>query len=334
MEWGAQVDDQFNQNMIMLFVKVWKWGLNGFRITVAQKQEADRLKMDDMILSAIFVKHIKYLRNQYKKLLKDPNALVNEQEKNTRSVSLQRKTEKRQKHLMAMGVVPCYVDAFENRYANSDDEVDVNPTFPEISINFSKYPFWRSPIANNFIDFIEGHKVHSTVRITGAKGRAPRGNKARPRQRRDPPVIDYDAVAPSGLPEDWYNPVFLAKCTFTDLLALKMAPRMFPQHGNFLSILPATNDVTLYDDEGVASIPPHVSNVPLAESQGSKQPPEFPQARHLNFENHTVFVWPKDNEHPVAGPSTSRSHQTTDDDPETDLEMEHDSLFDGSDDEL
>ncbi|KAH9814554.1 hypothetical protein DFH28DRAFT_1082762 [Melampsora americana] len=294
MDWGAHVDDQFNQTMIQFFLKVWKWGLTGVRFTVAATEEATRLNLTDMHLTAIYVKHFKYLRVMYKKLIKDKDVLVTEQEKNSRSVALQRKTEKRQKHLMDMGVVPCYVDAFENRYCNSDDEVALDST--QRLVNYSKHPFWRSPIASKFIDFVEDHKVNSVVRIVGAKGRAPKGNAPRPRYRRDPPVIDYDAVAPSGLPEDWYNPAFLAKCTFADLLALKMAPRMFPLRGNFLSIVPDTNSVTLYNPEGTPFMPPHVSDIPLNESQGSKPPQEFPNDTKYDFQNHPVFTCEKSGE--------------------------------------
>ncbi|KAH9823204.1 hypothetical protein DFH28DRAFT_1078265 [Melampsora americana] len=305
MDWGAHVDDQFNQLMIQFFVKVWKWGLSGNRFKQAAKEEALRIKMDDMILTAIYVKHFKYLRGLYKKLIKDKDALVIDQERNNRTVALQRKTERRQKHLMAMGVVPCYVD------------VDPSARTP---ISYSKHPFWRSEIASN-------HKIDSVVRIVAATGRAPKGNPPRPRHRRDPPVINYEAVAPSGLPEDWYNPAFLGKCTFVDLLALKMAPRMFPQQGNFLSILPATNGVTLYNKDGTPSIPPHISDIPLNELQGNKQPQEFPHASQYNFQNHPIFCWPeKDNSSPVAGPSTSKG--PCDD---NDLDMDHNSLFDGSD---
>ncbi|KAH9815209.1 hypothetical protein DFH28DRAFT_1082508 [Melampsora americana] len=307
MDWAAHVDDQFNQTMIQFFLKEWKWGLTGVRFTVAATEEATRLNLTDMHLTAIYVKHFKYLRVMYKKLIKDKDVLVTEQEKNSRSVALQRKTEKRQKHLMDMGVVPCYVDAFENQYCNSDDEVALDST--QRLVNYSKHPFWRSPIASKFINFVEDHKVNLVVQIVGAKG-----------------LIDYDAVAPSGLPEDWYNPAFLAKCTFADLLALKMAPRMFPLRGNFLSIVPDTNSVTLYNPKGTPFMPPHVSDIPLNESQGSKPPQEFPNDSRYDFQNHPVFSWPAE-----AGPSTSKAAPL---DVNEVVNMEHDPLFDGSDSDL
>ena len=55
---------------------------------------------------------------------------------------------------MAMGVLPCFVDAFENRYANSEDEVETDPTFSELEIAWNKIPFWRSGTATQFVDFI------------------------------------------------------------------------------------------------------------------------------------------------------------------------------------
>lgn len=90
MDWGANVQDQFNQFMIQFFVKVWKWGLIGNHFRPAAKQEFLRIEQDDMIMAAVFVKHFKYLRTQYKKLIKDSNALVEEQANNSRSVALQR----------------------------------------------------------------------------------------------------------------------------------------------------------------------------------------------------------------------------------------------------
>ncbi|KAH9807771.1 hypothetical protein DFH28DRAFT_912833, partial [Melampsora americana] len=92
MDWGAHVDDQFNQLMIQFFVKVWKWGLTGNWFKVAAKQAAIKIKMDDMILTPIFVKHFKYLQGSYKKLIKDKYALAIEQEKNTKGVALNKFT--------------------------------------------------------------------------------------------------------------------------------------------------------------------------------------------------------------------------------------------------
>lgn len=231
------------------------------------------------------------------------------------------KTEDRQKHLMAMGVVPCYVDAFENRYVNSDDEIDVDPTFPDIDIRFAKVPFWRSEIATQFIDFIEKHKSNIIPRIAGLKGRPHRGNQPRPRRRREPPVIDHDALAPSGLPEDWYRPEFLARLTFQATLELKMGPRMFPASGNFLSILPTTSNVTLYDPEGKHFMPSHISNIPLAQLQTNQV---MLDAALLNpafqFQNHALFQMP---EAPEASTSASKPPP---DNPES---SEMNSLFDG-----
>ncbi|EGG08746.1 uncharacterized protein MELLADRAFT_104553 [Melampsora larici-populina 98AG31] len=288
MDWGAHIEDQFNQLMIMFFVKVWKWGLNLNRFLPAAKQEAIRINMDDRILAAIYVRHYKYLKTQYKKLMTNGNALLEEQARNWIGVALRRKTEERQKYLMAMGVVPCYVDAFKNRYVNSDDKVKPNPTTPDSEIGYSKVPIWQSEIATQFIDFVEKRRRASLPRIAGLRGKSARGNKLRPRQRRDPPVIDHDALAPPGLPEDWYSPAFLAQLTFEDILDLKMAPRMFPDSGNFLSIIPTTLDVTLYDKSGEASMPPHISNIPLSQ----RGPPmnTFPGSPEFQFINHPLFL--------------------------------------------
>ncbi|KAH9820132.1 hypothetical protein DFH28DRAFT_885850 [Melampsora americana] len=332
MDWDANIEDQFNQLMIMFFVKVWKWGLNLNRFPLVAKQEAVRFNMDDRVLAAIYVRHYKYLRTQNKKLRTNGNALVEEQARNSISVALRRKTEDRQQYLMAMGVVPCYVDAFANRYVNSDDEVEANPSAPDSEMAYSKVPSWRSQIATDFIDFVEKRRRASLPRIAGLKGKPKRGNKLRPRQRRDPPVIDFDAMAPPGLPEDWYNPAFLAQLTFEDILALKMTPRMFPDFGNFLSIMPSTLDVTLYSKSGEASMPNHIANIPLSQRS---QIMDFPDAPEFQFRNHPVFIRPAETTHPaettpVPGPPGTSTQAPID---ESEL-MEHDSLFDGSDDEL
>lgn len=90
MDWGAHIDDQFNQIMIQFFTKVWKWGLTTYRFKPAAKKEAERLNMEDKILAAIYVRHYKYLRTQYKKLIVNPDALIIEQARNSQSVALLR----------------------------------------------------------------------------------------------------------------------------------------------------------------------------------------------------------------------------------------------------
>lgn len=221
---------------------------------------------------------------------------------------------------MAMGVLPCFVDAFENRYANSEDEVETDPTFSELEIAWNKIPFWRSGTATQFVDFIEKQQTFNPSRNTtpGLKGRPRRGNKARPRRRRSPPVVDYTAIAPPGLPEDWYNPEYLGRLTFEDVLKLNMRPRMFPASGNFLSIIPSTIDVTLYNQSGQASIPPHVSNIPVASCTTGIT---FPNSPQFEFINHPIFSVPPQ-QTPASGSSAN---------PEESELMEHNSLFSGSD---
>ncbi|EGG12839.1 uncharacterized protein MELLADRAFT_58735 [Melampsora larici-populina 98AG31] len=340
MDWGAHIDDQFNQIMIQFFVKVWKWGLNSFRFPPAAKKEAERLEMNDKILAAIYVRHYKYLRTQYKKLVLNDNALIEEQARNSLSVALLRKTEDHQRYLMAMGTLPCYVDTFENRYVNSDCEVEPDATFPQYEIEYAKVPFWQSPIATQFIDFIENHRSTTKSVTPGFKGRPKRGNKARPRRRRNPPVVDYDVKPPPGLPEDWYNPEYLALITYEDILDLEMGPRMFPPSGNFMSIFPSISDVTLYDKSGEACIPPHLLNFPLAPFMTGRTFPECPQ---YDFVNHPLFNMPPRSanaEQPTPGssanaqqptPGSSANVQRSAAMEESEFMMEHDSLFDGSD---
>lgn len=164
-------------------------------------------------------------------------------------------------------------------------------------------PFWRSELATQFIDFLETHRSTVIPRLVGLNGRPRRGAKPRPRRRRQPPLIDYDTIPPSNLPEDWYNPAYLARLTFEDTLKLKMAPPMFPASGNFLCILPSTKDVTLYDSAGTAFIPPHLSNIPLSQSQASQILSESALKNpQFNFTNHTLFS---------AGTSASASAETS-----------------------
>ncbi|KAG0143268.1 hypothetical protein CROQUDRAFT_96464 [Cronartium quercuum f. sp. fusiforme G11] len=88
LDWFGNFDNQFNQLMAQFFLKVWKWGLRSNWFTVAAKEEAQRIHFDDVVLTAIFAKYFEYLKSNYKKLCKNTNALVMDQQKIMLSAAL------------------------------------------------------------------------------------------------------------------------------------------------------------------------------------------------------------------------------------------------------
>jgi hypothetical protein len=301
------------------------------------------------------MKHFKYLKTVYKKMSKNPNALVEQAKKNALSMSLSRvnafllnssfcsilfflssyiqshsfqKSESRQDMLMDLGVLPSYVETFSNRYCNSDDEVEIDSSHHNTEVRFSMKPYWRSEDASAYVDWIERHREESELRrITGIGNRPQNGSRPRPRSRRDPPVIDTSAVAPAGLPEDWYRLDFLVNLPFAKLLELDIQPPMFPLSGNFNDIIPKRPaDVIIYKDRSPV-LPPGMTAFP----QVLLGKPTFDAEDFYRQHHHSTG--------PVPGPSgagTSNSAAQSTSVPENPAEeselMDHDALFSGSDD--
>ncbi|KAG0139230.1 hypothetical protein CROQUDRAFT_137231 [Cronartium quercuum f. sp. fusiforme G11] len=127
LDWFGNFDNQFNQLMAQFFLKFWKWGLESNWFTVTTKEDPWRIQFDDVVPTAIFAQHFEYLKSNYKKLCKKNNALVMDQQKNTLSAALLQKSKRHQSFLMDCGVLPCYVDVFDNRHVNSNDEIEEDP---------------------------------------------------------------------------------------------------------------------------------------------------------------------------------------------------------------
>ncbi|KAH9444045.1 hypothetical protein KEM48_011159 [Puccinia striiformis f. sp. tritici PST-130] len=241
MDWNRHYDDRFNQIMCQFFIRVWKWGLAFGRFGPLVQNEAASLDMDELILMAIYWRHSKSLRRYYKRGQKGDETLASDQAKNTQRQSLKRKSVLRQLYLQQQGVHISFIEPFDDKDANSDDEITVVNDTPVAS---PKSPFWRSQRATEFIDWIEAKRRSQRISTTTLNKKMTYGVKAtlRPRHRPNPPIPDPDALIPTGRPEDWYRPEFLATLTFADRKKLEVRPPIFNSIGDFDYILPQTEE--------------------------------------------------------------------------------------------
>ncbi|PLW19785.1 hypothetical protein PCASD_20812 [Puccinia coronata f. sp. avenae] len=152
MDWDKHYDDRFNQIMCQFFLRVWKWGLASGRFGPLVQNEAANLDMDELTLMAIYWRHTKSLRRYYKRGQKGDEALVADQAKNTQRQSLKRKSALRQIYLQQQGVDMHFIDPFDDRDANSEDELVISNGIP---VSSPKSPAWRSQRATDFIDWVE-----------------------------------------------------------------------------------------------------------------------------------------------------------------------------------
>ncbi|KAG0140344.1 hypothetical protein CROQUDRAFT_12656, partial [Cronartium quercuum f. sp. fusiforme G11] len=245
-DWLANWDDCFNQIISQFLLKVWRWGLLSNRLGIELKVEAQEMQDSDRKMMAILYSHFHYLRDLYKACLKDPGFLTMTREHNTKAVAL-----KRVNCLIDMGVKEEYVGLFDNKYVASDDEEDFveNLTGVKIKVRFSKVPFWRSVKGTQFMDWIDAKKLaDSQICVTGLRNRPKQGAQVTPQARRAPPVIDYKAPVPLGLPIDMYDGNFLQGLIFAKRQALKVDPPIFDGVNNLEDIIPKTDDdVVVYD---------------------------------------------------------------------------------------
>ncbi|EGF98634.1 uncharacterized protein MELLADRAFT_113383 [Melampsora larici-populina 98AG31] len=121
-----------------------------------------------------------------------------DQAKNTQRQSLKRL------YLQNQGVHISFIEPFNNKDANSDNELVMHNDSP---LALAKVPAWRSQKATDFIDWIEARRRAQWVSTTTLQQKKKYGVKAtlRPHQRSQPPIINEKARIPIGLPEDWYS---------------------------------------------------------------------------------------------------------------------------------
>ncbi|WAR62921.1 hypothetical protein PtB15_18B3 [Puccinia triticina] len=132
------------------------------------------------------------LRRNFKRGQKGDATLAQDQEKNTQRQSLKRKSIAHQLYLQEQGVHARFVEPFDNKYVNSDDELALDNNTP---IALSKTPTWRSEKATAFIDWIEARRRAQRVPTSILAKKINYGSKAliRPRKRPDVPIFDDQA---------------------------------------------------------------------------------------------------------------------------------------------
>ncbi|KAH9822267.1 hypothetical protein DFH28DRAFT_948170 [Melampsora americana] len=257
MDWERHYNDRFNQIMCQFFLKVWKWGLAFGRFGPLVQNEAAKLEMDELVLMAIYWQHTKSLRRYYKRGKKGEEILTVDQAKNTQRQSLKRKSVVRQLYLQNQGVHLSFIEPFDDKDANSDDELVIQNDSP---LALAKVPAWRSQTATNFIDWIEARQRSQRISTTTLWQKKKYGVKAtlRPRQRSNPPIIDEKARIPIGLPvEDWYSGDFLSSLSYADKKALEIRPAIFTMIDDFSFILPQMSETFHAHDSEV----PHIVTV-------------------------------------------------------------------------
>ncbi|KAI9603635.1 hypothetical protein KEM48_000396 [Puccinia striiformis f. sp. tritici PST-130] len=106
---------------------------------------------------------------------------LHDQAKNTQRQSLKRL------YLQQQGVHISFIEPFDDKDTNSDDEITVVNNTPVAS---PKSPFWRSQRATEFIDWIEAKRRSQLISTTTLNKKMTYGVKAtlRPRHRLNPPI--------------------------------------------------------------------------------------------------------------------------------------------------
>ncbi|KAI7957552.1 hypothetical protein MJO28_004647 [Puccinia striiformis f. sp. tritici] len=235
MDWDQNWDNRFNQIMSQFFLRVWKWGLACNRFGLPAQHEASKINMDEHTLMAIYWRHCKSLRRYFKRGKKGGEKLAQDQTKNTARQSLKRKSVARQLYLQQQGVHPNFIEPFDEKSVNSDDELVVED---EVVVALAKTPFWRSHKATAFIEWIERRRRTQKV-VIGKTGGF--GNQAalRPRRRPTPEIVHENCRIPVGLPQDFYSEAFLQTLSFADKKLLEIGPNLFDMIDDFDFIIPA-----------------------------------------------------------------------------------------------
>ncbi|KNZ48373.1 hypothetical protein VP01_5710g1 [Puccinia sorghi] len=168
MDWDQHWYNQFNQILCHFFIRVWKWGLayNCFGL-IAQK-EAAQINMEDHTLMAIYWRHAKSLKCYYKRGKKGQQTLAEDQEKNTQLQSLKHKSIGRQLYLQEQGIHPRFIEIFDDKFINSDDEMTYKDN---VEIAAPKNPVWCSARATEFIDWIEKKRRNQKEEAGGSQDR-------------------------------------------------------------------------------------------------------------------------------------------------------------------
>ncbi|KAH9443787.1 hypothetical protein Pst134EB_026181 [Puccinia striiformis f. sp. tritici] len=114
----------------------------------------------------------------------------------------------RQLYLQQQGVHLRFIDPFNDKDMNSEDELSEENGTP---VAIPKTPMWRSQKATEFIDWIKHHRRTRKVFINPIHKKQSRftaGATARMRKRPLEPIYNEDRLIPVGLPEDCYSADF------------------------------------------------------------------------------------------------------------------------------
>ncbi|PLW57472.1 hypothetical protein PCANC_02616 [Puccinia coronata f. sp. avenae] len=194
--------------------------------------------MDDHTLMAIYWRHAKSLRRHFKRDQKGNTAFSEDQAKNTQRQSLRRKSEARQLYLQKQGIHSRFIDPFNDKFVNSEDELSEENGQP---LALPKTPTWRSEKETAYIDWIKWRRRSQKVFVNPKQKKQSRfsaGATARMRRRPSPQIPDNNARIPVGLPEDFYSIQFLNGLSFSEKKALEMTTPVFDMIEDFDSILP------------------------------------------------------------------------------------------------
>ncbi|PLW25602.1 hypothetical protein PCANC_23299 [Puccinia coronata f. sp. avenae] len=221
MDWEKHWDDFFNHIMCQFFIQVWKWDLSTSCFGLLAQCDANSINFDNHLLMAIYWRHSKSLHHHFKCSKKGGQALFLYQEK------ILNKSVACQLYLQEQGVKRQYVEPFDKRYINSDDEVTMKD---KIVIALAKTPTWRLDKASSYIDWIESRRRSQRISTTPSV-----------RKRPNVPIYNDNARIPIGLPQDLYYPLFLDQQSSAKQKALQMTPTLFKMVDDFNLILPQTH---------------------------------------------------------------------------------------------
>ncbi|POV94866.1 hypothetical protein PSHT_15982, partial [Puccinia striiformis] len=224
-DWDQNWDNRFNQIMSQFFLRVWKWGLACNRFGLPAQHERQKLTWTNTLLWR-YTGHCKSLRRYFKRGKKGGEKLAQDQTKNTARQSLKRKSVARQLYLQQQGVHPNFIEPFDEKSVNSDDELVVED---EVVVALAKTPFWRSHKATAFIEWIERRRRTQKV-VIGKTGGF--GNQAalRPRRRPTPEISAFLKTS---------TPKHSSKHSACDKKLLEIGPNLFDMIDDFDFIIPA-----------------------------------------------------------------------------------------------
>ncbi|KNZ61928.1 hypothetical protein VP01_1335g5 [Puccinia sorghi] len=207
MDWEKHYDDRYNQ----------KWGLAFGRFGPLVQQEAAQLEMDELILMAIYWRHIK---NQAKKTQRQTLKWV--------SILISFKLFNRSALMnLLLEICGCQLRG----------RARIRKQCCNLTRNLRLGPLRRPQNLSTGLNRRSQHVSALTL-----QKKMVYGVKATLRPRKRPDIVDKGARIPIGLPEDWYDASFLSNLSFADKKALEIQQPLFSMIGDFQYILPQSQE--------------------------------------------------------------------------------------------